>query len=777
MRKLNIFLIIVIVFFNIDTMAQSVGISDQEIVPHASAALEIRTNTKGLLIPRLTKAERDVIATPANGLLIYQTDASPGFYYFNGTSWSSIGASGTDSDNDPTNELQKIRVSGDTIYLDKGGDYVKIPPVADNSISEAKIQDSQITARKLASMGASTDQFLRYDGNKWVPASVAGGLTYKGTWNAGTNSPTINDATGQNSQYYIITAAGTQNLGSGSNTYSVGDWVVHNGSIWQKMNNSNDVNSVFGRKGAVIAQPNDYKWSQIKKDTSSIGDIADVDVSIPTAGNILVANGTVWNSKTVNGDLTMDQNGSLNIKPRAIQYSDLQNGGGTPNTILSWNGAQWAETLLSSIDGDVSATNEIQDLSLSGNTLSLSSDASSVNLTPYAQTLSFTAPNLTITNGNSVDLSSLVGVSSDNQTLTLTGSSLSIQNGNTVSLAPFLDNTDAQNLSFTSPNLTIAGGNSVNLSPLISGLSDSQNLSLSGTTLSLSNDPTTVDLSPFLDNTDSQTLSFTNPTLSLTGGGSADLSSLKDNLGNHTATQNIRTNGFWLSNDGTDKGAFVSSDGFVGIGLTEPKTPLHIRSGDDVQFFIESNSASPSTMIYMAMNNVLIPTQSFITFLNSGGSSIGNIEGNGLFGINYNTTSDRRLKDNIVSTHFGLSDLLKIQVCDYNMKNTSTLQTGFIAQDLYTIYPIAVSVGGDDVSKKPWSVDYGKLTPLLTKSIQELNTRVVSLEKDNQNLRLENEQLKEKLGAIENHEKRLNELEAQMQLLIKSTGEGQESLK
>lgn len=59
--------------------------------PDASALLEMKSTTKGLLIPRMTKSKRDAIVSPANGLMIYQTNNSPGFYYFNGSSWLFLG--------------------------------------------------------------------------------------------------------------------------------------------------------------------------------------------------------------------------------------------------------------------------------------------------------------------------------------------------------------------------------------------------------------------------------------------------------------------------------------------------------------------------------------------------------------------------------------------------------------------------------------------------------------------------------------------------------------
>ncbi|HYV93815.1 MAG TPA: tail fiber domain-containing protein [Chitinophagales bacterium] len=58
--------------------------------PNASALLEVKSTTKGVLIPRMTKTQRDVIASPATGLLIYQTNSTPGFYYFDGSSWTEL---------------------------------------------------------------------------------------------------------------------------------------------------------------------------------------------------------------------------------------------------------------------------------------------------------------------------------------------------------------------------------------------------------------------------------------------------------------------------------------------------------------------------------------------------------------------------------------------------------------------------------------------------------------------------------------------------------------
>ncbi len=66
----------------------SVGVGT--LTPHVSSVAEIVSTTKGLLIPRMTIAQRNLIATPATGLLIYQTNSTPGFYFYSGTVWALI---------------------------------------------------------------------------------------------------------------------------------------------------------------------------------------------------------------------------------------------------------------------------------------------------------------------------------------------------------------------------------------------------------------------------------------------------------------------------------------------------------------------------------------------------------------------------------------------------------------------------------------------------------------------------------------------------------------
>src|SRR5262245_14317128 len=57
--------------------------------PNAASILDVVSTTKGALIPRMTKDQRDLIASPAQGLLIYQTNSTPGLYYYDG-GWAAV---------------------------------------------------------------------------------------------------------------------------------------------------------------------------------------------------------------------------------------------------------------------------------------------------------------------------------------------------------------------------------------------------------------------------------------------------------------------------------------------------------------------------------------------------------------------------------------------------------------------------------------------------------------------------------------------------------------
>ena len=84
-----------------------------------------------------------------------------------------------------------------------------------------------------------------------IPDSIIGALSYQGTWNASTNTPTLTSSVGTKGYYYVVSVAGTTNL-NGITDWQVGDWAVYNGTAWQKIDNTDSVTSVNGFTGAVV---------------------------------------------------------------------------------------------------------------------------------------------------------------------------------------------------------------------------------------------------------------------------------------------------------------------------------------------------------------------------------------------------------------------------------------------------------------------------------------------------------------------------------------------
>ncbi|MBT6207308.1 MAG: hypothetical protein HOI53_04725, partial [Francisellaceae bacterium] len=158
------------------------------------------------------------------------------------------------------------------------------------------LNDGAVTASKLDSMGASVGQILRYNGTNWVAGDLSS-LTFAGNWDANLNLPDITGG-GSIGEYYLVSDAGTTDLegGPGTNNWSIGDWVVWNNVFaqWEKVDNATNVQNFNGRSGVVIPSTDDYTWEQINKSNSFIGDIANVDNSAASNGDVLKWDGAYW---------------------------------------------------------------------------------------------------------------------------------------------------------------------------------------------------------------------------------------------------------------------------------------------------------------------------------------------------------------------------------------------------------------------------------------------------------------------------------------------------
>ena len=169
---------------------------------------------------------------------------------------------------------------------------------------------TQIT-NLIPSQTGNSGKYLTTNGTTTSWASVAGGLSYKGTWNASTNTPTLASSVGTNGFYYIVGTAGSTNL-NGITDWQIGDWLMYNGTVWQKIDQTNLVTSVAGRTGDITLS---------NSDISGLG-----TMSTQNASSVAITGGTINNTSV----------GATTPSTGAFTYTST-NGTTSTTPVLSFN--------------------------------------------------------------------------------------------------------------------------------------------------------------------------------------------------------------------------------------------------------------------------------------------------------------------------------------------------------------------------------------------------------------------------------------------------------
>ena len=193
---------------------------------------------------------------PDNGTLAIALDTHL-LYEFNGTSWVVIAPVSIGT----ANGLSLSASLALSLQL-----ATSSVPGALSAADWTTFNNKQSTSEKGAANG-----YAPLDASAKVPyANLPSALmTFKGAWDVVANSPTLADGTGTAGDTYRASTAGTRNLGSGNQTWAVGDFVIYNGAIWEHSPAADGVSSVNGMSGAVsLAQGN------LTEATSSILTIA-----------------------------------------------------------------------------------------------------------------------------------------------------------------------------------------------------------------------------------------------------------------------------------------------------------------------------------------------------------------------------------------------------------------------------------------------------------------------------------------------------------------------
>ena len=164
-----------------------------------------------------------------------------------------------------------------------------------------------------------------------------------------------------------------------------------------------------------------------------------------------------------------------------------------------------------------------------------------------------------------------------------------------------------------------------------------------------------------------------------------------------------------FATNGANERARIDSTGNLLVGTTN-------TTKTNTGFRVESGVANTSRG----------STGSFFEFYDTGsGSRIGFISNSGGVATLYNTTSDQRLKTNIVDAPSGNIDSIKVRSFDW-VGNGSHQPYGMVAQELIEVAPYAVNK--PENPDEMMAVDYSKLVPMMIKEIQDLKQRIASLE-------------------------------------------------
>jgi len=187
------------------TTAQNVGINSTGAAPDNSAMLDVSSTTKGMLTPRMTQTQRNAIATPTNGLLIYQTDNTAGFYYYDGSAWvqaigpqGPAGATGAAGATGPTGATGATGATGPapagTGIVTVNGGVLGTPGPLTGDVTTtgaglvATIADNAVDGTDIDLGSSANGGLMYYNGTDWV--NLAAGTAGQVLQTNGSAAPT-----------------------------------------------------------------------------------------------------------------------------------------------------------------------------------------------------------------------------------------------------------------------------------------------------------------------------------------------------------------------------------------------------------------------------------------------------------------------------------------------------------------------------------------------------------------------------------------------------------
>jgi hypothetical protein len=552
MRLKHLFFFLYLIANCYTSVAQNVGIGTT--TPDISAALEISSTDKGLLIPRLTLAQRP--ASPANGLMYFQTDNTPGIYIFNGGSWNLLGNGG-------------LSGSGSTgrLALFSG---------ANSLTSNAGLSYNSTIGRLDVNSTNNGTGFTNWIAGNF--GGTAGNRVIAGVLNG--------DAT---------IAAHTNDL-----------------SNWAKLVinpvGSTAIGSLAGTGVRMVTTAADGTLGFQEIPAGAGGTVTNVLADAAIGNPITIANGSTTPtinipvaSASANGYLSSSNWTTFNNKQNVLSNASASVSGILTST--DWNTFNNKQNALSNASSSVSGILTSTDWNTFSNKFTLPSLTSGSVLFSNGTTI---AQNNNQFFWNNTTNRLGIGTATPN-------SKLSVNGLNTGLPADGFNNWISADFGGTSGNRVILG---IQNGEATVG---AHNATLNGWA-GLTINPSGIIKMPSIANVGTRMVTVgADGTLA-----SQTIPTGADNLGNHTATQNININNNWLSNDSTNKGIRLTNQGAVGINVSNPAGTFDIaRQGSIPGANISVNSSIAgysANYNSSSAQNAFAPYSSFSPYYANNGS-------------------------------------------------------------------------------------------------------------------------------------------------------------
>jgi hypothetical protein len=190
-------------------------------------------------------------------------------------------------------------------------------------------------------------------------------------------------------------------------------------------------------------------------------------------------------------------------------------------------------------------------------------------------------------------------------------------------------------------------------------------------------------------------------------------------------------NALVFDNNGSER-MRIDSSGRVGIGTSSPTHGLHVEHGTAVAKFHHTSSTNTTAMIFRHGRGLSGFQGKMVSMQRNDGTEVGNII-IGVASTAFNTSSDYRLKENVVDIADGITRVKQLSPRRFNfIADDTTTVDGFIAHEAQVIVPECVTGVKDEVDDDGNAVmqgiDQSKLVPLLTAALQEAIAKIETLE-------------------------------------------------